>query len=455
MKKALHILVVNSYTGRGGIPKVIGALASVLSERGHNVTVLSQKPVPRCLLPLYRLGYALYMLSLPKDKRASVPRSVCSLRDMYPLPDAVRDCTFSFTDNNLKIQKLRQRLRTLNPDVCVCPLPDGTQLVWAVTLLGSGIPYVYSEHHSPVTIENIFWNRKGRLAAMSGADRIHLLSPSFVESIPDFLRDRVTVIPNLAPVPPAYADPAGVNKSRKVVLWLARLHEELKQCRLAMDAFAAIAEKNPDWDMNIVGDGPDRAMVKAHAAKLGLGSRISLLGHADDVWPHYRAAQLYCFSSRTEGMPNSILEAMSCGLPVVAFAACDGMTDLIKDGVNGCVVQEMTAQALAEKLNDLMHNAPLRQRLGEQAKNVSQEYSEQTVFDAWEALLHEAAQAKGNTVMDGFAEEPFASMARLSSVARREWLWRDFGGLMPGTVEAFLYWALWEIPRQWWRRLIV
>lgn len=450
----MHILLVNNYTARGGIPKAVAALANGLASRGHRVTIYSQKPVPRLAYPLYRLGFRLYEMSLPKSKRAGLPKGTEKLQDMFPLHPDIEIYSYSFTDNNLKIQRLRQKISALSPDACVCPFPDGTHLVWAVALLGTGVPYVYSERHSPQTIENVFWSHKGRLAAMSGADAIHLLLPSYRNSVPDFLQDRVRVIPNAALSPKIYATPAGSSDGSKVLLWLGRLHEELKQCCLAMDAFALLASQHPDWQMHVVGDGQDRDMLQAHADATGLGDRLKLLGEAKDVWPVYAAAHTFCFSSRTEGMPNALLEAMSCGLPCVGFAACEGVSDIIRHEENGLIADHMDAMSLAGQLERLMKDADLRERLGRNAKESMADFNEQCVFDAWECLLHEVALNKGQTVMDAFVQEPFASMARLSAAARREWLWRDFRGIMPNTIEAVLYWLCWEQPLQGFNSLI-
>ncbi|MDR1241376.1 MAG: glycosyltransferase [Deltaproteobacteria bacterium] len=411
----LHILLVdNDLFNRGGISTISSALANGMAERGHQVTLYATKTWRQ--------------------------------KSRYPLNPAVNLRLYRFTDNNLKVQKLREELRTLNPDVC-CPLfPDGRHLVWAVTLLGSGIPLLYSEHHSPRTIEQEWWSRKGRLAAMSGADRIHLLLPAFTESVPDFLRPIVQIIPNPAPAVNGQADAAGRADGRKRLLWLARLQEGTKQCRLAMDAFALLAEKHADWDMQVVGDGPDRKVIRRHAVALNLGDRLKLRGNTDAPLAHYLEAQLFCISSRTEGLPNTLLEAQACGLPAVGFAVCEGVSDLIRPGWNGLLAEEMNAACLAQRLDALMGDAEARRVMGQNALAVRETHSLEKFLDAWEALFAETAACKGNTVMDAFREEPFASMARLSAAARREWLWRDFGKLTPHSPEAALYWLFWQLP---------
>lgn len=453
-QRALHILLVNNYSVRAGIAKSICMLANSMTRRGHRVTIYSQKPAPRMLYPLYRLGYRLYELSLADGERPTFPRGSHPLRELYELDSRVEVVPYTLTDNNLKIQRLRRDLKKLAPDVCVCADACGNQMLWAVTLLGSGIPFVYSERHAPATIEQIFWNRKGRLAAMSGADAIHLLLPSYGDSVPDFLRERVRIIPNGIEPPASCADPVGPREGRKVLLWLGRLHEELKQCRLAMSAFAAVARRHPDWEMHVVGDGQDRALVEAHACALALGDRLQLKGDAADVFAHFTRAQAYCFSSRTEGMPNALLEGMAAGLPCVGFAACEGVKDLISHEKNGLVVEEMSVDALAQSLDRLLSDAALRQRLGSAARASLGDFDRERCLDAWERLLLDTAACKGHSALDAFSAEPFASRARLAAAARREWLWRDFRSPMPGSLEYGLHLVFWRLPRYYCRTLL-
>ena len=259
------LFVCHATTGPSPAASAAVALANGMAARGHAVTLCCQRPVPRPLYPLYRLGCRLYRMSLPEGMWSRSPRGVMSVRDAYTLHPSVRFLPYVFTDRNLTIQRLRRTLQTLAIDACVCQFTGREQLAWAVTLLGSGIPFVYSELLSPEDVQ-AHWDGGERLVAMSGADRIHLLAPEFAQSLPEWLREQVRILPS----------PAA-----------------------------------PDTD-------------------------------SDEL------------------------------------------------------------------------------------------------CDAWEKLLAEAAAEKGHTVMDAFGDEPFASQARMYSVAKREWLWRDFGQPIPGTPEAWL-----------------
>jgi hypothetical protein len=125
---------------------------------------------------------------------------------------------------------------------------------------------------------------------------------------------------------------------------------------------------------------------------------------------------------------------MSCGTPVVGFAQCPGVNHIVRDGVNGLLAPEMTPDNLAATLAQAMENEELRLRLGKGAWETARRYASEQIFDQWEELFNKTAACKGHTRMDTFSEEPFASMARLSAAARREWLFRDFGQPWPMTL---------------------
>src|SRR3546814_5597401 len=92
----------------------------------------------------------------------------------------------------------------------------------------------------------------------------------------------------------------------------------IKQFDLLIDVFAGLASAHPDWDLVIWGDGAQREALCAQVERLGLEGRVSLPGRTEHPWPEMLRADAFMLSSRVEGFPNAMLEAMALGLPCVA-----------------------------------------------------------------------------------------------------------------------------------------
>jgi glycosyltransferase involved in cell wall biosynthesis len=126
-------------------------------------------------------------------------------------------------------------------------------------------------------------------------------------------------------------------------------------------AFASLG--GDEFEALIVGDGPDGAAVEAEIRRLGLESRVRLAGERDDVPELLAASDVFVLSSRSEGLPVSVLEAMAAELPVVA-SDVGGLAELVVDGETGLLVPPGDEAALAEALTRLVQDRDLRRSLG-------------------------------------------------------------------------------------------
>lgn len=382
----------------GGGPKFTWELAHAMIARGHEVSIYSS--------------------------------ATSKKEPPYKFDARIRMFRVSLSDKHENIALLRKKISQENYDVALSMQGGAMQLYWAVVLMGTGIPLVYSEHSFPARVEQ-FWSRPGRLAAMSGADAIHLLLPEFINSLPAWLHDRVTCIPNSAP--DVVAPVARHQTKPRTIVSLGRF-AAVKQIPLLVEAFGLLHDRFPDWMLDIWGYGEEENAILKAIAQSPAKSAIRMRGIADLALGIFAQAQLFCIPSRCEGFGLTVLEAMSQGTPAIGFAGCAGVNHIIKDGENGLLAPEMTPQSLADTLAKAMGSAGLRNTLAQGALKTAQEYAPGPIFDQWEALLLSTASIKGHTRMDAFSEEPFASMARLSAAARREWLFRDFGRPWPGTL---------------------
>lgn len=402
MKVAIGAM--NLCVGRGGTERAAVGLAHALLRRGHEPLILcwnSGRP------PAYPLE--------------------AGVRLHFPPPD------FSF-GRHADVGAVREFLARERPDALVSMQSCWTHMLWGLACLGTGIPFICSERSDPRHTEAVTWSRPGRHAVLAAADFIHELTPVHVETIPACWRHKARVIPNAAPPHPPAGRPA--RAGRPAVLFLARFVDS-KRPLLLLEAFRLLSADFPEWELRFRGYGRAERAMRAFVAANGLGGRVSIAAPGEDLAAEYAAARIYCLPTRVEGFPNTVLEAMACGLPVAGMGDCPALRPLMEAGA-ALLAPEPTAASLAGALRPLMASADLRRSMGDAGRALcAAMHAPKTVYDRWEALLREAAALKGTTQMDTFSREPFASMATLSAAARREWLFRDFGEPMPYSAAWF------------------
>jgi glycosyltransferase involved in cell wall biosynthesis len=158
---------------------------------------------------------------------------------------------------------------------------------------------------------------------------------------------------------------------------------ERKGVDILVNAFAESMELMPSSILIIVGAGPDEDKIKNMASKLGINNKIRFFGHSREVIKYYHAADIYVLPSYAEGMPNSLLEAMACGLPIIA-SKIGGVVDVIENGKDGILFEPGDISGLSSALVRLSKDVGLRVRLGEEARKKAVEgFSIERVADEY------------------------------------------------------------------------
>lgn len=194
----------------------------------------------------------------------------------------------------------------------------------------------------------------------------------------------IEVIPNARTFNPATKADL---RSKRVVAVGRYTHQ--KGFERLLEAWARIASQSPDWQLDLVGEGEDRAMLQASIDRLGIGDSARLTGTQSDMDALYRSASVVALSSRYEGLPMILLEAQAYGLPIVSFACKCGPRDIVTDGVDGFLVEEGDIEALASRLGRVMQDEELRMRMGEAAALASMRFDEERIMDRWINLFTE------------------------------------------------------------------
>ncbi|HEX6447693.1 MAG TPA: glycosyltransferase family 4 protein [Streptosporangiales bacterium] len=197
-------------------------------------------------------------------------------------------------------------------------------------------------------------------------------------------RLRVEVIPNMTATGAADAAPL----TEHTVIAAGRLGRQ-KGFDLLIDAFARIVPERPDWRLQIFGGGRARGPLRERVTARGMTGHVFLMGRTQQLDEHMRKASVYALSSRYEGLPMVLLEAMACGVPVVAFDCHTGPAELVTDGVDGLLVPPGDVGALARAMDWLMGDAELRRRYGAAAIEAAQRYDTARVLPLWQRLITE------------------------------------------------------------------
>lgn len=193
----------------------------------------------------------------------------------------------------------------------------------------------------------------------------------------------IVVIRNAVSWPVAAEPPA---LDAPVVVSAGRLSGRKGQRRL-IKAFAPVAAAHPDWQLHIYGTGSKRRALRAHIRELGLQSQVTLRGFTDDLPDALRNASVYAMASRWEGFPLVLIEAMSVGLPLIAFDCPRGPGEIIRHSENGLLIENGRVGAYARALEQLIEDAELRRRLGRQALLDADQYTIQSIAADWERLF--------------------------------------------------------------------
>jgi glycosyltransferase involved in cell wall biosynthesis len=195
-------------------------------------------------------------------------------------------------------------------------------------------------------------------------------------------RDRQGLFPHLA-------------SDSKLIAVVANMHVETKGHTDLIRAAAEVSRELPAAKFLLVGDGAERAHIEGMVAELGLSETVLFLSRRNDVPNVLACCDLFVLPSWAEGLPNSVLEAMAAGVPVVATRV-GGTPEIIQDGVNGLLVRPRDARELAQAIAQLLREPKLAQKLAEAAQErVRLEFSFDRLLAELDSLYREDGQRKG------------------------------------------------------------
>ena len=369
-QEAMRITLVISTFGAGGAERVMAVMANYWAGQGHDLTLITLASAEEDFYPLHagirRIGLGLTNLS------TSIRKAVWN--------------------NIVRLKQLRETIYRSHADVVISFI-EKTNILVLMSTIALHIPVVVCERIDPryhkielvwAVLRQVLYRRAAALVVQTEGLR------GWAEGLAH--NRAVYVIPNpITKIDRIDRPMFNGNPSGKTVAAMGRLAPQKRFDHL-IHAFAHCVASHSDWSLVIVGEGPERMRLEALSVHLGIGERVTLLGCLSDPFPVLRKADLFVLSSRYEGFPNALVEAMACRLPVISTDCPSGPRDIIRDGVDGILVPPDDVAALANAMDRLMADPQERQRLGVQAVEVVERFSTDRIMKLWGDLLARIAE---------------------------------------------------------------
>ncbi|MBP5338584.1 MAG: glycosyltransferase family 4 protein [Prevotella sp.] len=273
-------------------------------------------------------------------------------------------------------KRVREELVRLRPDITIsllrreinfiCDIPDGSRKMGELHVNRANYRNFEAGDANP--LKNLFawfWMRS-LVRKLKRLDTFVVLTQEDRQAWPELhnirvIPDPLAIAPEASPSPPE----AGMEEGERVIAVGRYAYQ--KGFDLLLQAWAAIEKKHPDWQLAVFGQG-DRTPYEQQMHALGIDStRCHLNGPTPDIRQEYARSSVFAFSSRFEGFGMVLIEAMSCGLPVVSFACPCGPRDIVCDGEDGLLVENGNVAALADALSRLMGDEALRRQMAQKA----------------------------------------------------------------------------------------
>ena len=361
MKNKRIVFVISSLSS-GGAERVISIIANYFAYKKYQVAIVT----------FYHKTHDWYPLN--KD----VVRIVTGYTRGQKKLDIIRNYF-------KKILRLRKIFIELNPDVIISFLTE----VNIITLLAAfrlGTKVIISERVDPTLHKTILpiWKWLRRLT-YPRADYLVVQTKRVCDYYSEWPGLKIAIVPNPVLSPEKIRDVRMILKKPFIVA-MGRLTFQ-KGFDLLIESFSKLAKKYPKWNLVVIGEGEKRRELEQLISHFGLNSRISLIGKVKNPQTILRQADIFVLSSLFEGFPNALLEAMACGLPVISFNCPSGPAEIIRYNYDGILVPPENINVLSLAMDKLISDKLLRQKLGENAKQVTKRFSVEKIMEQWERLF--------------------------------------------------------------------
>ena len=376
--------ILKSFAAKGGEERVMADKMNYLAEYGHEITLITSEQGGHSLA--FPLNNSIRHIDL--NTRFFTITNQPILKKLYNLHRMRKQF----------IERLTTVVNNLHPDIMtstIIPLKN-IRLTTNVSK-STGVPLILESHlaFKATVKQNDFANNTIKWHIAKIYDIWNLLPLRHCTQLitltnGDAINWRkycknVSVIPN-----PVTNIPSTINDVPKMpnrIIAVGRLHAQ-KGFDLLIEAYSIIADKIPDWYIDIYGHGIEKDNLTKMIHEKGLDKRINLKGETNSIYDEYKKSQFFVLSSRYEGFGLVLVEAMSCGIPCVSFRCEYGPEDIIFDGINGLLANDGDVLDFSNKILWMATHTKKRQEFGNKARQAIFCYDKDYIMRKWISLFN-------------------------------------------------------------------
>jgi glycosyltransferase involved in cell wall biosynthesis len=373
------VFITPALYSAGGVERVVAIKANYFAEQlVYDVTVIVTEGRGRdCFFPI--------------SDKVRIINYELNFEELWRLPFFRKVFAYFRKQRRFK-KKLKTDLMKIRPDFTISTLrreinflneiKDGSFKIGELHVNRANYRNFDASHSNPLKrlFANLWMN--SLLGHLKRLDKMIVLTDSALNDWPEL--DNVVKIPDALP----FKIDGKSNFLAKRVVSIGRYAYD-KGNDMLLQAWSIIEKKRPDWTLDIYGNG-DKEPYQTQMAELGIDPhRCHLYGPITDVKKEYLSSSVFVLPSRFEGFGLVIIEAMACGVPVVAFDCENGPRSIIVDGENGFLVPPFDICAFAEKVMLLMSDLELRKKIGANAQKAASQYDIDRIGQQWKRLFEE------------------------------------------------------------------
>lgn len=349
--------VITDITSRGGTERTTAILSRVFRAKGHDVSILS----------LYKSRGE---LSFDIDSQVKV-------NYVYPyayiLSKGLLYRLRMLFNGLLALKKYLLNSNASELYICQCFLP-----AFFIYLLGFANKSIVCDHfkyelyQQPLRFfRNYIYSKFKYVVTLTESDAVKYRK----------VLKRVAVIPNISP----FSVDKSADLTSKRIIAVGRLHPQ-KGFDLLLRAVKELFVQYPDWSLDIYGEGDDHLKLSQEVINLGLQNFVHFKGYVNNIQEEMLKSSIYVLSSRYEGLPMVLLEAMSCGLAIVSFKCPEGPEEMLAPDA-GYLLEPEDVVGLRNALSEVMSDYSLRERLAGKAQRKALMYSSENIYILWRHLF--------------------------------------------------------------------